>query len=901
VAGLPPAVDGVMARRRAVSIRRVLHLLLVAAGAVGLWLSLSALVPHGNEPLEVTLLGREVSLQEPRWLWGLLLLPWLWLVPGFGLSDLPAWQQGVSTIVRSALLVLLLAGLSGLSTVRREERVALALLADVSESVTDVELSEVERFVLGVREAAQGRPMRLVTFAARPREVVLPVLGDEGSLERLPEGGPRTDVEAALKMAYGLFPPDHHKRVVLLSDGFETDGDVLAESASAAEAGVAVDFAVVEAPRPAEVLVRRMSIPEQVEAEAPFTLGVEVFSTGEAEAVLTLWQDEYRQAGPRRVELTTGLNTFEFPITVHERGFRRFRLVVEPAEGTDRNRDNNVAQASVVVEGNPRVLYVEGEPRSAGYLARALRAESIDVDVRGPHGVPSTLEELEGFDLFVLSDVSATHLTGRQMAHVVRYVRDSGGGFLMAGGDNSFGLGGYYRTPLEEVLPVRFEVEKKRTAPTLAMALVIDKSGSMSVANKIDLAKDAAAATVELLSKEDLVAVIAFDATVQPVVRLQSARNRVRILSQINRLDAGGGTEIEPALREAYRQLQPAEARLKHVILLSDGVSEGRDRVLELAADMAADAITITTVADLGAGRAYFTNDPFNIPKIFTKETTTVARNALVEEPFRPQVKKRAQFLRGIRLDRTPYLLGYVSTRPKPGAEVILESEQGEPILARWRRGLGTAAVWTSDLKNRWAVDWVRWRGWTRFWSQLARDLLRQTDTDGLELSAAVTSRGGGRVVLDALDQQDRWRNGLHPVARVVDPEGEETTVPLRQTAAGRYEAEFPLPRHGAYLVEARPNPAAKRTAALRTSLSYPYPPEYLTVGTNRPLLERLATATGGRADVTPETVWDSRGKTIRFTQPLRSPAFLAALLLFVLDLLLRRVRLGRAREVPFV
>ena len=213
-----------MARRRAVSIRRVLHLLLVAAGAVGLWLSLSALVPHGNEPLEVTLLGREVSLQEPRWLWGLLLLPWLWLVPGFGLSDLPAWQQGVSTIVRSALLVLLLAGLSGLSTVRREERVALALLADVSESVTDVELSEVERFVLGVREAAQGRPMRLVTFAARPREVVLPVLGDEGSLERLPEGGPRTDVEAALKMAYGLFPPDHHKRVVLLSDGKANEG-----------------------------------------------------------------------------------------------------------------------------------------------------------------------------------------------------------------------------------------------------------------------------------------------------------------------------------------------------------------------------------------------------------------------------------------------------------------------------------------------------------------------------------------------------------------------------------------------------------------------------------------------------------------------------------------------------
>ena len=897
--------------RRAFSLRRLLHLLCVAAGGVGLWLVLAALPLGASDTPGIEWLGREWSLREPRYLWGALLLPWIWLVPGFGLSDLPRWQQAVSALVRSALVALVLLGLSRLATVSREGRVAVAVLADVSESVPDSVLREAERFVRAVREAAPGGPLRLVTFAAQPREVQVPAEGE--ALARLVDGGPRTDLEAALKMAYGLFPPDHFKRVVLLSDGFQTDGDVLAEAASAGEAGVEVDFAVLEAPRPAEVLVRRVSVPESVELEAPFTLEAEVFATGEAGAVMTLWQGDYREAGPTRVALTAGLNRFELPVTVHEPGFRRFRLVLEPDEGTDRTPGNNEGQACAVVEGSPRVLYVEGDPRSATYLARALDKEQIDVEVRGPQGVPATLEELEDYDLLVLSDVSAIHLTARQMDVVVRYVRDTGGGFLMAGGEDSFGMGGWYGTPVEAILPVRLEVEKKRSAPTLALALLIDKSGSMT-GEKIELAKDAAAATVELLSKDDQVAVLAFDAAVQPLVRLQSARNRVRILSQITRLAAGGGTELRPVLDEAYRQLQPAEARLKHVILLSDGQSE-RAGIPELVSEMAADGITITTVAvgngadrtllnevsERGGGRSYFTNDPFNIPKIFTKETTTVARNALVERPFRPVVRKQAQVFRGLRLDRAPYLLGYVSTRAKRGAEVLLESESGEPIFARWRQGLGTVAVWTSDLKNRWAVEWVRWRGWGKLWSQVARDLMRQTDTDGLELHVEVTPEGGGRIVLDAVDQEDRWRNGLEPVAEVVDPSGGETKVALRQTAAGRYEAALELPRHGSYLVRARPSRAAKRTSALKASLAYPYAPEYLTVGNNRPLLERLASATGGRADVAPAAAWDAAGRTLRFTRELRTEVFLLALALFVLDLLLRRVRLGRAREVPFV
>ena len=270
---------------------------------------------------------------------------------------------------------------------------------------------------------------------------------------------------------------------------------------------------------------------------------------------------------------------------------------------------------------------------------------------------------------------------------------------------------------------------------------------------------------------------------------------------------------------------------------------------------------------------------------------------------MRARVVKDAQFLRGVPIARAPYLLGYVTTKPKKHGEIILETEQREPLFARWRQGLGTAAVWTSDIKNRWAVEWVRWRGWTRLWSQLVRDMMRRTDTDGLELTASVSpsQRQTGRLVLDAVDPEDRWRNGLAPVAEIVAPDGTTSEHPLRQTAAGRYEATFPLPSHGAYLVKARPNAAAKKTATLRTGLSHPYPAEYLTTGVRRALLERLSTATGGRANPAADALFKSDGRTIRFTTELRSPLFLLALLLFVLDVLLRRIRLGRAGETPFV
>ena len=125
----------------------------------------------------------------------------------------------------------------------------------------------------------------------------------------------------------------------------------------------------------------------------------------------------------------------------------------------------------------------------------------MQVDVRPPQGMPDALADLQNYELLILSNVPATALSMRQMEVARTYVQDLGGGLIMLGGDQSFGLGGYYKTVLEEILPVRSDFEKEKEKPSLAMVLVIDKSGSMG-GEKIEMAKEAAKSAVELLGPE---------------------------------------------------------------------------------------------------------------------------------------------------------------------------------------------------------------------------------------------------------------------------------------------------------------------------------------------------------------------------------------------------------------
>jgi Mg-chelatase subunit ChlD len=820
-------------------------------------------------------------------------------------------------------------------------------LVDVSESVPDEALADARA---EIQKGLDAKPtdaiVRVVSFARRPRVVALedgekvapqierhePASGLTPPLAaNAKQGlGAGTDIASALQLAYGLFPSGYLRRAVILSDGVQTDGDLLAEANRAHAFGVKVFAVPYHRPVPGEVAVRDLRAPDKIKVGEPFELHASIFSSRAQQAKAVLKQGEAINGldGVRTLALSPGDNEITFKSVVRVAGEVTYALDVTDIQ-EDRFKENNRYAVTTAVPGRPTVLYVEGSGSSASqgtpgarasYLANALNAQDFDVDVRGPRELPSSLRELERYDFVILSDAPAEAVSLTQQDAIEGYVRDLGGGFLFAGGENGYGLGGWYHTTIERILPVKMDAEKRRDEPGVAMALVIDRSGSMS-GLPLEMAKAAAKATADTLSSDDLLEVIAFDTQPTRIVKMTAAKHRARIQNDIARIQPGGGTEIFSALDAGYQVLSVTRARKKHVILLTDGQAP-QNGIRDLVQAMAAEGITVSSVglgggidenllrmiSDLGGGRFYKVTDPQSLPRVFTRETEMVSRSAAVEEYFQPRVVAPADFLRGVDIGAAPFLHGYVATKMKPPpAQEILESELAEPILARWHVGLGWSVAWTSDLKNLWAVEWLRWPGYGQFWGQLIREHMRTKKRQQLDMRAEIdTATGHVKAAIDAVGADDKFQNGLDAKFQMIGPVGgpqggETKTLPMRQTAPGRYEADFPLDRYGSYLLHASlekqvdDGKGGMKAAPVAESFGHvtnPYPREYLALAPDVATLTRTAQATGGAIDPEVRLVFDPAGEKVTYHQDLWPRFIFAAIAVFLLDLLVRRVRM---------
>ncbi|MBN2191598.1 MAG: VWA domain-containing protein [Polyangiaceae bacterium] len=907
--------------------------LVVLSGGLA-WLYRDLVLGAPESAFEWVRNGITYELLDPRPLGVLLLAPLLLYVLGRSLADLP-WQQRVlAFLLRVGFLLVLGLGLSRLVRTAESHHIATVFVLDVSDSVADEALEDARAAVARLVEGKRGDDVvKLITFARRPRLVELPfergkvAVPPVAALRHATEPGAResekpsagSDLQAALQLAYGVFPPGHLKRVVLMSDGVETEGNVLAEANRARDLGVRLHTLPYRRPPPAEIAVRELRMPDKVEIGEPFTVVADLYSSRPARARARLYQGETLNGldGVREVKLESGTNELEFQSVVRVGGTVTYRLALDQVS-RDEFAENNGYSATLDVPGRPAVLYVEGQPQRASYLSSALTAQQFDVDVRSASGFPGSIQELERFDFVILSDTPREAVSISSQELISRYVRDLGGGFLFAGGAAGFGLGGWAHTAIERILPVRMDAERRKDMPGVAMMLVIDRSGSMT-GLPLEMAKAACKATVSTLQGDDLVGVIAFDSEPVRYVKIQPARYRSRIQNDILRIQPGGGTEIFPALDMGYQDISVAQARKKHVILLSDGRSPTQG-LMDLVQAMIAESITLTTVglgdgadgellrslADAGGGRYHAVPDPNSLPRIFTRETELVARQAAVEEWFPVQQVSPAAFLKGIAINAAPLLHGYVATQLKgPPAQLILASDLGEPILARWRVGLGQTLAWTSDVKNLWAVDWLRWPAYGKFWGQLVREHMRRHDRRELPMKVEVE---GGRLhaVVDAFTLDERFDNSLHSTLAVVGPEpkGERREVAFAQTAPGRYETWFPLDRYGSFRLHAT-HRKEDREGGLKTfaesfgHVSNPYPREYATFEPDLQRLERAAQAGGGKVDPTPETLFDPGDEKIIYQEALWNRFVLAAILLFLLDLLVRRVRIFDRKFVP--
>ena len=450
--------------------------------------------------------------------------------------------------------------------------------------------------------------------------------------------------------------------------------------------------------------VEKLVAPKQVRMGTPYHVEAVVFSSVETPASLELFREgsfvarqEVTCCGPARTATASWSRR-------GAEGMQLYQIVVNSPRDT--MPENNHWQTFTEVRGRPKVLRLYDPPDREAPLVQALQQQGLDVRSRPWQDLPHMLSDYLEYAALVFDNVPGFGISVSQMEVLERYVRDMGGGVLMLGGEKSFGAGGYYRTPLEKILPVDMDVPTKVSVPSLAMVMVIDRSDSMGSSvsgapssgfgdrtTKLEVAKIAAFSSMKLLNPFDQVGVLAFNAEWDWSVPMSEAGQREQIAGRLAALTHGGGTDLFKALQEGLGTLRDVPAVKKHLIALSDGLTPNME-FESLMRDAVADNITVTTVAlgqdadrtlmdaiaHWGKGRSYYTSDALNIPRIFTAETILVSRSLIEEGPFQPLLQRNHELLRGVGIDAAPPLHGYVVTYGKPAAEVLLSTPNDDPV-----------------------------------------------------------------------------------------------------------------------------------------------------------------------------------------------------------------------------
>lgn len=854
--------------------------------------------------------------------WDAALALWPWLLVAvvvlLGAELLLALRQGMPLypiVIRGAALAVLALALFNPRLMRSMTALDVILGVDLSRSVGhEAREKALELIEMAARIKNPDVRTGLLSFGRAPEWESLPreALTVSEFTARLDRD--ETDIQAALQAAAAQIGEGRQGKILLVSDGNPTRGEIARAIPLLRAQDIQVWTLPVSLARGRnEVYLSDLATPPLVDSAEGFEIRGTIESLREARVRTRLLRNGVLHS-EREIALKAGSNTVAFRDNLTERGHHSYELLVEAQDDT--LAENNLLEGVVAVKGPPRVLLLSPHQESRRVIARVLQVQGYAVAEALPQTHPLSLAELSGYDLLVLDDVAAFQLTHAKMENIEKYVRDLGGGVLVVGGSQSYGAGGYFRTPLERLLPVDMRPPARLDMPHVALLFIIDKSGSMGAgaegSTKLDLAKAAAIAAADIMNPTDQVGILAFDAGWDWALPFRQVGKGEWISEKLASLQSDGGTDLYKAMLEAHRAIAEKQAAIKHVIVLSDGLTDKAD-FQTLIANMARDRITVSTVsvgndadvqlmADIarnGKGRGYVALDPQTIPQIFTAETLLISRDLLIEKAVTPAIVAPRGALKGISPSGLPPLHGYVLTYPKPRAELLMRVDK-DPLLVSWRYGLGRVMAFTSDLSGRWGRDWVNWPGFPQWASQLARDTLRKFADTGIRTDL----RADGekiRVVADLLSRDGRFLNHLDVKANITAPNQESRQEAFRQTAPGRYEGTFLPAARGIHFISLYAEADGGEAPLPLATVPYvaPYPKEYRELRPNHSLLSRLAEETGGEM-IDPERFTDALQRLYTPTpgkgrqgQETWWALAGAALFLFLADLVLRQWRAG--------
>lgn len=822
-----------------------------------------------------------ISFQEPWWLVLLAFVPVVWVLSRRSLGALGGWRAVIANTLRSLVLTGVILALASPQWNRFSENVSVAYLLDQSDSIPLEYRSEMLRYVSNnverFRREAKGDRAAVIVFGREAAVEVPPVAFAPNSRNIESNVDPTaTNLADSLAKAAALLPNSSARRVVLVTDGNQNLGTAARQAQQLMQAGIGVDVVPAPTGTTQDVAVESVAAPSATKKDQPLEARVVLNNQGvdarPSKGKLRIVRKSGRSEeaiAEEALTLPVGKSVFAFRETPTESDFYVYEARFIPDDPrTDRYKANNLATGFTDVRGKGRVLLLEDYLHRGEFdtLVESLRNEGIEIDVVASDQAFSSLADLQRYDSVILANVprvagdaagSFVSLTDEQIGMLVRNTKELGCGLVMIGGQRSFGAGGWAGSELEKAMPVDFQIKNAKVIPVGAMALVIDRSGSMA-GEKLDLSLAAAREAIKMMGPRDFINVVAFDEMPFNVVPLDRVGDGRKALALTSRIAVGGGTDLFPAMKMAHEQLAQADAAVKHMIVLTDGMTPEAE-FTALCREMRQDNITVSAVAvgpdadrallakiaSAGEGKFYAAPNPRSVPRIFMVETRRIATPVIRElrPPLAPMRVADHPLLTGIE-GGFPPLAGFVQTTVKESSlvEVLLRSpeptiEQNATVLATWTYGLGKVAALTTDAGNMWAASWNDWENYEKFFSQLVRWSMRPGGEQG---NYTVTTQSDGsrtQVVVDALDEADEFVNQLNLYGSLVGPDLEPRSLAMQQTAPGRYAGEFDSSAPGSYFVTI----ATPSGAMLRAGVNVGASREYSDFTVNLPLLERLA------------------------------------------------------------
>lgn len=871
---------------------------------------------------------------------------WVWWLTTCGSTGLSRRRAAIALWLRFLMIGGFAIALAEPRTVRTSDTLTVVYAIDVSDSVGQAAVDGALSFVARqVSEKPETDEAGLVVFGQSPVVELPPGITfpfDGIVTSQVKRDG--TGIPQALSLAAAMIPDENNGRVVLVSDGVSNSGDLARQLTELQARDIAVDILPVQYQYDHEVWLERLELPQQVKLEQSYEASVLLSSLKAGEGTLVL-RENGRQIASSTVTFRSGRNRYSLPVTVKDSGYFEYEASIEVEDQQDNLAQNNSVAAYLYVEGEGRILLItdpEGDKREWLPLAESIRRNGKLVDVRTAYELPDSTLALEPFDCVVLVNVPADAFVPSQMQAIHDAVRDVGTGLLMTGGPDSFGPGGYNRTPVEQALPVSMDVDQQEVLPKGALVIALH---TCEFADGNTWGKRIAKQAIRVLSSRDEVGVLVFaDDNERWLFELTPASEFPRLITKINAAEIGDLPTFTTTMQMALEAFTRSEAASRRMVIISDGdptaptaplldaFRQNRITVstVTISPHGEQDILTMQRIAEATGGTAHVPDSPEELPSIFVREARQLRTTLIQQATVAPEFGTPSSLTAG--LDRVPLLHGYVLTSLKPGAEPLLvtqrpltpgreRSEQGsesaqgqlqepaptdsttmsttpDPVLARWRYGLGSAAAFTSDLTARWGRDWVSWEHFDAFVAHLLTALSRSRNPGSLRLWVE-EKEGRAALLVEDFAANSRF---LEVSASALGPDGLLSTTPLQQTGPNRYQAEVPLTGQGRYQFVVRGTDEAN-TETVTGGLIIPYSREYLRFRSAPVTLEQIRKQTGGQVLTTSTPTHQVFGDRIpkTATHPIIDWLLIALAVFVPIDVAARRIDIDRELLLNFI